>query len=153
MAETIVSRDGFEASTSKLTSTRTQQTRVVLPFTSPSRRPCRCEGRREGEANGGLSQTSFKKGKDNGREPQMEAITRTRVVRASSSATWDQTVSATPSGIRTPDHVSSPDGAALTLSNDPQGLCFPTISGCGCSDRRMGFPRCFPKSKRSQNCQ
>ena len=110
------------------------------PFASPSRRPLRQRRptRRRGER--GLSPTSFRQDDvkqrttSHDRESPTEAITRTRVVRARSSATWDSTAipapDSFPPGAKLAERLSQADGAALTLSNHPHGPRHSTNAEC-----------------------
>ena len=122
LAKTFVSRDGHQTKSEsgrgrnavehgELTSVRAQQTGVVpvhLAVTSTSS----VEGRRDGEANGDSVERYTKKGQNHVRESGLEAITRTRVVRASSSATWDRTATLLPDESRKqmeqPSHSRNP---------------------------------------------
>lgn len=99
---------------------------------SPRRRvgPCNGEGRRDGEANGDSAKLQSKRTTSHDREPQTEAITRTRVVRARSSATWDSPPIPALSGAKIAERLSQAEGAALTLSNNPQGLRHSTKVRC-----------------------
>ena len=136
------------------------------PFASPSRRPLRRRRptRRRGER--GLSPTSFRQDDvkqrttSHDRESPTEAITRTRVVRARSSATWDSTAIPAPDSF--PQGIVSTGSQArrTTLASrwgSPHTLEPPTWATPldkrrvrGCSDRRMGSPRRPPTLNDSQ---